>query len=72
MRMRRTDHHGINLAGQVLVGGVTAAAANQSQILAAAHRLADTEAVNGLRACCLVHCLPCMSFRAGVKRNDPE
>ena len=41
MGMRRAQHDGIDLAGQVFVGGVAAGAAHQPQILAAAHRLAD-------------------------------
>jgi hypothetical protein len=41
MGVRRAQHDGMDLARQVLVGGVTAGAAHQPQILAAAHRLAD-------------------------------
>ena len=38
---------GDDLIGEVLVGGVAAGAADQPQILAAAHRLTDTGAGGG-------------------------
>ena len=51
MRMRRAHHHRIDLARQVLVGGIAAVAAHQAQILAPPYRLADAGAF-----CCQVFC----------------
>ena len=45
MGVRRAHHDGVNLARQVFIRGIAAAATDQPKILAAAHRLADAGAV---------------------------
>ncbi len=50
MGMRRADHHRINLPRQILVGGVAAVAAYQTQVFAPSYGLADAGA-----GCRLIH-----------------
>ncbi len=58
MRMRRTHHDGVDLARQIFIRRIAAAAAHQPQIFAAAHRLADAGT-----NCRLIHRLLLPSFR---------